>query len=229
MNVNYKEIGIRIRKYRKELKMTQQQLADKIGRVESSIRKYEKGEVEIPVSVLDSLASVFNITLTELLGWSYNFTMPTIINKFRNALGMTLEQLSTMTKIDMELLEEYANGVTLPNFEDLKKIASAFGLPGVDALTLPIEYMIEESQSIIENLEINPNVQKIYPMKQNVLLNDFRNILFNIRVLDLTEAMEISNDILSNVIYNNEFITYTKFLIERSKNDIKNNADKEQD
>ncbi len=73
--MDYKEIGLRIKKYRRELKMTQQQLADEIGRAESSVRKYEKGEVEIPISVLNTIASSLKITLNELMGWSKEYTL----------------------------------------------------------------------------------------------------------------------------------------------------------
>lgn len=56
-------IGSKIKKLRKEKKMTQSQLAEKIGKTESSIRKYEKGLIEIPLSVLEDIAKVLDTTV----------------------------------------------------------------------------------------------------------------------------------------------------------------------
>lgn len=63
-------IGLNIKDARKKKKMTQRELADHIGKVESSIRKYEKGEVEVPNSVLEQIASTLDTTLSDLIGIS---------------------------------------------------------------------------------------------------------------------------------------------------------------
>lgn len=63
-------VGLNIKKARKSKGFTQKQLAEKIGRVESSIRKYEKGEVEVPNSVLEQIAQVLDTTLASLIGVS---------------------------------------------------------------------------------------------------------------------------------------------------------------
>ena len=48
-----KIIGETIKKYRKRSKITQKQLAIMIDKSESTIQKYESGEVEAPLSVLE--------------------------------------------------------------------------------------------------------------------------------------------------------------------------------
>lgn len=63
------KIGINIKKYRKG-KMTQQELADKIGKTESSIRKYEKGLVTIPLDVLNRIATNLEVKVADLMGIS---------------------------------------------------------------------------------------------------------------------------------------------------------------
>lgn len=62
-----KIVGSKIKQLRKDAKMTQPMLADKIGRTESSIRKYEKGVVEIPLNVLTEIAHVFKVPVVELI------------------------------------------------------------------------------------------------------------------------------------------------------------------
>ncbi len=70
MNLSDQEIGKKIKQYRKG-KMTQQELAEKIGKTESSIRKYEKGLVTIPLNVLEQIASSLGITAFDLMGVEY--------------------------------------------------------------------------------------------------------------------------------------------------------------
>lgn len=67
MNLSDQEIGKKIKQHRKG-KMTQQELAQKIGKTESSIRKYEKGLVTIPLDVLEKIASALEISPSVLMG-----------------------------------------------------------------------------------------------------------------------------------------------------------------
>lgn len=62
----FQAIGQNIKQYRKG-KMTQQELADKIGKTESSIRKYEKGIVTIPLNVLEQIASALDVSVSDLM------------------------------------------------------------------------------------------------------------------------------------------------------------------
>lgn len=61
------DTGKRIKEARLLNKMTQQDLADKIEKTESSIRKYEKGIVDIPFGVLERLATVFHMSSGDLI------------------------------------------------------------------------------------------------------------------------------------------------------------------
>ncbi len=67
--MNDDKIGMNIKKYRKG-KFTQQELADKIGKTESSIRKYEKGFVTIPLDVLNRIATALEVKVADLMGIS---------------------------------------------------------------------------------------------------------------------------------------------------------------
>lgn len=68
-NLDDNKIGMNIKKYRKG-KFTQQELADKIGKTESSIRKYEKGLVTIPLDVLNRIAAALEVKVADLMGIS---------------------------------------------------------------------------------------------------------------------------------------------------------------
>lgn len=70
MNTRDLEIGKKIKQLRKG-KMTQPELAAKIGKTESSIRKYEKGLITIPLNVLEKIASALGVTAFDLMGAEY--------------------------------------------------------------------------------------------------------------------------------------------------------------
>ena len=61
------EIGLKIKLLRKKQGLTQQDLAKKINKTESSIRKYEKGLVAIPLPVLKDIAGILGVKLKALV------------------------------------------------------------------------------------------------------------------------------------------------------------------
>lgn len=68
IDITNKQIGLNIKSYRKKRGFTQRYLASRIGRTESSIRKYELGIVQIPTDVLEQIASELNTSLYYLMG-----------------------------------------------------------------------------------------------------------------------------------------------------------------
>ena len=63
-------IGERIRKRRKELGLTVEQLAEKLNKNRATIYRYESDEIEnMSISVLEPLAKALYCTPTYLMGW----------------------------------------------------------------------------------------------------------------------------------------------------------------
>ena len=65
-----------IKAARKKQKMTQKELADIIGYSESSICKYEQGLVQIPMVIIEKIASVLSVSSSDLLdleSWEKEF------------------------------------------------------------------------------------------------------------------------------------------------------------
>lgn len=59
--------GERIKKYRKEKGLTQQQLADAIGKSKSIIQKYEANNTSVNINILQEIAEILNVKLHALL------------------------------------------------------------------------------------------------------------------------------------------------------------------
>ena len=88
--MDFENIGKKIRKYRNLAGVTQKQLAEKIGKAESSIQKYEAGKVEIPFNVLGNIAKSLDVEIIDLLD---DFTELEIEN---NTDGMREEYLISL-------------------------------------------------------------------------------------------------------------------------------------
>ncbi len=59
-------IGGRIRAYRKEQKMTLQQLADKIHKSRATVSKYENGEITLDIETLYEISDALHVSLSQL-------------------------------------------------------------------------------------------------------------------------------------------------------------------
>ena len=63
--------GERIRKRRKELGITADDLGSKVGIDRSTVYRYEKGDIEkVPIATLEPFADALNTTVAYLMGWS---------------------------------------------------------------------------------------------------------------------------------------------------------------
>lgn len=60
-------VGERIRQRRLELKMTMEELGDKIGVQKSAINKYEKDDIDMKASKIKALHDVLGLSYLELL------------------------------------------------------------------------------------------------------------------------------------------------------------------
>lgn len=63
-------IGQRIKTRRKELRISADDLAKKLGKDRSTIYRYEKGDIEnLPLDILEPIASALETTPAYLMGW----------------------------------------------------------------------------------------------------------------------------------------------------------------
>lgn len=63
-------VGDRIRKRRKQLKMSVDQLAEKLGKNRATVYRYESSEIEnMPLEILEPLAKALNVSPAYLMGW----------------------------------------------------------------------------------------------------------------------------------------------------------------
>lgn len=65
-------IGHRIKNRRKELKMSADELGQRLGKNRATIYRYENGDIEnLPLDILEPIAAALETTPAYLMGWEY--------------------------------------------------------------------------------------------------------------------------------------------------------------
>ena len=62
-------IGERIAKQRKQLRISQTELAEQLGKSLRTVQKYESGEIDMSVSVLEQIANILKMPINYLMGY----------------------------------------------------------------------------------------------------------------------------------------------------------------
>ena len=116
VKLNYIEIGNRIRTRRKQLNMTQKDLAHKVNLSEGSISRYENGKVEeAATSKLNEFATILGVEPIWLIGFKIEDDIEhktkeilskakgipdEVMNQFLNMLDSHIKMYKDVNKID---------------------------------------------------------------------------------------------------------------------------------
>lgn len=101
-------IGQRIKERRKELRISVDELARRLGKDRSTIYRYEKGDIEnLPLDILEPIAKALDTTPQYLMGWEKmqqkNDTLADIIVRLRTD-DEFLSVVEKISKLDSEQL-----------------------------------------------------------------------------------------------------------------------------
>ena len=90
--MNYSDIGIRIRKRRKELELTQEQLAEKCDLSVTHMSHIETGSTKLSLPTLVRVANVLNTSLDELVCDNIVASRAIYVNEIATVLEQCTEQ-----------------------------------------------------------------------------------------------------------------------------------------
>ena len=109
-NYDSKILGERIKSRRKELRITQKELGDRIGFTKSSISRIEHGSRVVSIENINKIAAVLEVDQKWLLGWTDEVQFSR--NQLANHVLSVLENMQVeVTEKDPQLarLMEYIN------------------------------------------------------------------------------------------------------------------------
>lgn len=92
-------IGQRIKARRKELDMSAEQLANKLGKSRATIFRYENGDIKnLPLDILTPIAEALATTPAYLMGWGYGKTdnIEKSIYSMSENMGLTPEACDSL-------------------------------------------------------------------------------------------------------------------------------------
>lgn len=103
------DIGKRIKERRKELGMSADQLASKLGKSRATLYRYENGDIEnLPLDILEPVAKALHTTPAQLMGWEEeqkkNDIQTDIVLRMRSDENF-MEAVMYMYNLDDEKLE----------------------------------------------------------------------------------------------------------------------------
>lgn len=103
-----------IRKYRKELNMTQEDMANRLGVTAPAVNKWESGASTPDISLLAPIARLLHITLDELLSFNENLTDIEVSNIVNEIYGMLATQpFDAVYEKAVSIVREYPNAENL--------------------------------------------------------------------------------------------------------------------
>ncbi|MBO5409468.1 MAG: helix-turn-helix transcriptional regulator [Clostridia bacterium] len=125
--------GKRVKAVRKQMKMTQIELAEAIGKKEATIRKYENGSIEAPWNVIEDIASVLGVSPFDLT--------------------VDIEKLRSDVKLIEEIEKAFGSDALamLNDFDTLNSLGKSKAVQYVADLAIHPKYKKEPSSAATEN------------------------------------------------------------------------------
>lgn len=185
------DIGKRIKQARKAKKMTIRKLGELVNLHESTVSRYEKGEIQsLDIEKLKEFADALDVTPAYLMGWDEPEKRENNFKKLREWRNLTLVEISKEIGVDVKTLTEFEQGSIVP-METLQKIAKYFDVSVDNLLNIHIVKLEHES-----------------------------DITASLRALELQKRWhdEIGDVILSSE-ETGELINFVKFMLSKRKKD----------
>lgn len=113
----------RLKELRKNSGFTQKQMATKIGVATVTYVKYERGENEPNIETLESLATIFNVSIDYLLGHteeisSINYNFYKTFSLIETSIDVICEEFPEYRNEVIKLVTDFLNHCTMISFKD---------------------------------------------------------------------------------------------------------------
>lgn len=175
-------IGEKIKRMRTEKKLTQKQLADRMGVTQSHVWQYENGLANPSDKQIKKFADALGISVNELLSAeesnktenkSRTMTVGERIREIRQKAGLTQKQLADRMGVTPSHIGQYERGLRRPSNEKIKKFA--------DALNIPFEILLaDQIDNMVQADKDNANHKRVSYRVYTELEQKFSHINYSI-------------------------------------------------
>lgn len=119
--------GQRMKEKRKELGLSAEFIADKLGVSPATIYRYEKGDIEkIPGNILEQISKILKTTPAYLMGWEPDDASR--IRMAREVSGFTQKKLAQQIGVSVATLDAWERGYAKPRKADFDALAAALDM-----------------------------------------------------------------------------------------------------
>ena len=119
--------GQRMKEKRKELGLSAEFIADKLGVSPATIYRYEKGDIEkIPGNILEQRSKILKTTPAYLMGWEPDDASR--IRMAREVSGFTQKKLAQQIGVSVATLDAWERGYAKPRKADFDALAAALDM-----------------------------------------------------------------------------------------------------
>lgn len=188
---------------RKSQKLSQKELAKRIGVSQASINYWEKGQRVPSIHAAYKIAEYFKIDTSELLEPDiYNRESTALlggnVKRLREKKGYSTKKLAELTGIAQSTIEKYESNILTPKHNNIIKLASVLDPCGEELLGEELPFSLYRPGDNIENSFFSDTHVKIGDVIRSSeldLINNFRELNeqgqfeANKRVEELTEIV----------------------------------------
>lgn len=164
-------IGERIKNRRKELELSVDDVADKLGKNRATVYRYESSDIEnLPITILEPLSRILKTTPDYLMGWITEKELP---NKEQSITDKEKELLTNYNKLNdngKRKLIEYSNDLIGNQRYSLSSDMRYGQIPLFDEIEEEKDYLkpIAAHGSMTENNIIDPRDLELAKKKKQV-------------------------------------------------------------
>lgn len=151
-NFDYPAIGQRIKELRKRKALNQTELAQQLNKSLRTVQKYETGEIEVSIAVVNQLADILETTPTYILGYE---SSKVEINSLASIMDF-LFKLETVAGIDFKI------DVKKPPRSDQWECSIAFDGKSMADFNADMCLFLEQWEQEREDVRTYGSSQKVY-------------------------------------------------------------------
>lgn len=169
---------------RKSHKLSQKELAKRIGVSQAAINYWEKGQRTPSIDAAYKIADYFEIEISQLLDPdTYNRESTVLlgnnIKSLRKEKGYSIKQLSELTHIPQSIIRQYETGLMTPKNKNILKLASVLDHSGNRLLGEDIPFdlyapsdNIDHESFTFDHVSDNPIIRS----SEFKIMNSFREL-----------------------------------------------------